>query len=104
MSLARGGDFSDEIGAYETNLARIRQNVRDRNERARKEAEALADQQRLANGKEKRVFELNLDPDYWRPRFLFPYSLDTTPMRLPPPSQMDTYDFARYGFTGGPSA
>jgi hypothetical protein len=41
---------------------------------------------RIARGKKKRTFELKLDPEYWSKRFLFPYSLNTTPLRLPPPN------------------
>jgi hypothetical protein len=26
--------------------------------------------------------EINLDPSYWKPRFLFPYALDPAPLRL----------------------
>lgn len=34
------------------------------------------------NGTKKKHFEINLDPAYWKPRFLFPYALDPAPLRL----------------------
>ena len=30
----------------------------------------------------KRHFELNLDPAYWRTKFLYPFALDPAPLRL----------------------
>ena len=30
----------------------------------------------------KRHFELNLDPEYWKKKFLYPYALDLAPIRL----------------------
>ena len=32
--------------------------------------------------KPKRAFELNLDPSYWRYKFLYPFALDPAPLRL----------------------
>lgn len=32
--------------------------------------------------KPKRTFELNLDPSYWRKKFLYPFALDPAPLRL----------------------
>jgi|LauGreDrversion4_2_1035121.scaffolds.fasta_scaffold61591_3 hypothetical protein len=56
-------------------------------------AEELAEEERAARGKRKRTYDLNLDPEYWTKRFLFPYALDLAPLKLPPPSLMDTFDF-----------
>ena len=30
----------------------------------------------------KKKFELNMDPKYWRKRFLYPFALDPAPLRL----------------------
>ena len=30
----------------------------------------------------KRKHELNMDPEYWKKRFLYPYALDPAPLRL----------------------
>ena len=30
----------------------------------------------------KRAHELNLDPNYWRTKFLYPFALDPAPLRL----------------------
>ena len=35
-----------------------------------------------AEQKPRRKFELNLDPNYWRKRFLYPFALDPAPLRL----------------------
>ena len=32
--------------------------------------------------KTKKRFELNLDPAYWRQKFLYPFALDPAPLRL----------------------
>jgi len=32
--------------------------------------------------KTKKRFELNLDPAYWRKKFLYPFALDPAPLRL----------------------
>jgi len=39
------------------------------------------------NDKEKRHFELNLDPEYWKQKFLYPFALDLAPIRLDATSQ-----------------
>lgn len=52
-----------------------------------------AEQARIVRGKKKRTFELNLAPEYWSKRFLYPYQLDLAPLRLPQPNQMDTFNF-----------
>lgn len=36
----------------------------------------------LADAKPARKHELNLDPEYWIKRFLYPYALDPAPLRL----------------------
>lgn len=33
-------------------------------------------------GATKRVYELNLDAEYWRNKFLYPFALDPAPLRL----------------------
>jgi hypothetical protein len=53
----------------------------------------LAEQALLAKSKKKRSFEFNMDPEYWSRRHIYPYALDTVPLRLPPPNQMDTYQW-----------
>jgi hypothetical protein len=64
----------------------VEESVKDKNERERREKLEQEEAARIARGKKKRTFELNLDPEYWSKRFLFPYSLNTTPLRLPPPN------------------
>ena len=34
----------------------------------------------------KKKNEMNLDPDYWKKKFLYPYALDTGPLKLSDPS------------------
>ena len=36
---------------------------------------------------EKRAYELNLDPSYWKKKFLYPFALDPAPLRLDPSSK-----------------
>lgn len=62
----------------------------------------MAEQERGARGKRQRVFELNFEPEYWTKRFLFPYALDLAPMKLPPPDQMDTFNFDKGTTASGP--
>ena len=40
------------------------------------------DTQNHGDQKPKRTFEINMDPDYWRKRFLYPFALDPAPLRL----------------------
>lgn len=44
-------------------------------------------QNNRAEGATKRVYELNLDPEYWRTKFLYPFALDPAPLRLDPSSK-----------------
>lgn len=85
--------IDDEIQQLQLELTRVRSQVRDKNERERREAEILAEQARLAKNKKKRFFEFNMDPEYWSRRHIYPYALDPAPLRLPPPNQMDTYNW-----------
>lgn len=32
--------------------------------------------------KPKRAYELDLNPEYWRKKFLYPFALDPAPLRL----------------------
>lgn len=32
--------------------------------------------------RQKRAFEMNLDPSYWKTKFLYPFALDKAPIRL----------------------
>ena len=77
--------IKDEIKVLDNELQRYKARVKERNEKERKAAELKLEQKRMGSNLEKKVnkYELNLDPDYWRPRFIFPYSLDPTPLSLP---------------------
>ena len=47
------------------------------------EAEAEgSDEEAHVDDKPKKRFELNLDPNYWRKKFLYPFALDPAPLRL----------------------
>ena len=45
------------------------------------EEEALEGEQQQPSKSIKR-FELNMDPEYWRTKFLYPFALDPAPLRL----------------------
>jgi len=84
-------DIKDEYESWEADLKKFNERVKDQNEREKREAEDEAERQRLARLRKNRWFELNLDPDYWRKRFTYPYSLDLAPLKLPPPDAVDTF-------------
>ena len=66
----------------ETNLLRFKSRVRDKNEKEQKETEQLEEKLRNPKGaKAKKIYELNLDPDYWRHRHIYPYALEPVPLK-----------------------
>jgi hypothetical protein len=67
----------------------------------------------LAAARQKRKYDLNLDPEWWRARFVYPYALDPTPFKegtvSPHPGNicsLDGYNFDMNllysGLNGGP--
>ena len=66
----------------ETNLLRFKSRVRDKNEKEQKETEQLEEKLRNPKGaKAKKIYELNLDPEYWRLRHIYPYALEPVPLK-----------------------
>jgi len=46
------------------------------------EGEASEEEANVDVKKISKKFELNMDPNYWRKRFLYPFALDPAPLRL----------------------
>lgn len=68
----------------ETNLLRFKLRVKDKNEKEVREANELEEKLRNPKGaKAKKVYELNLEPEYWRARHIYPYALEPVPLKQP---------------------
>ncbi len=77
-------EIAQEMEQAETNLLRFKIKVKDRNDKEEREAIELEEKLRNPKGaKAKKVYELNLDPDYWRARHIYPYALEPVPLKQP---------------------
>jgi hypothetical protein len=77
-------EIAQEMEAAENNLIRYKMRIKDKNERERQEAKDLEEKLKNPKGaKTKKVYELNLEPDYWKSRFIYPYALDPVPLKQP---------------------
>lgn len=66
----------------QTNLLRFKSRVRDKNEKEQKESDQLEEKLRNPKGaKAKKIYELDLEPDYWRIRHIYPYALEPVPLK-----------------------
>ena len=105
-----------EIKNLEAKLSNFQAKINEKNIRERREYEEILEMQRnpaLAAARQKRKYDLNLEPEWWRPRFIYPYALDPTPFKegtvSPHPGNicsLDGYNFdinlLYSGLNGGP--
>ena len=68
----------------ETNLLRYRLKVKERNDKEVKDAKELEEKIKNTKGaRAKKVYELNLEPEYWKARHIYPYALEPVPLKQP---------------------
>jgi|LauGreDrversion4_2_1035121.scaffolds.fasta_scaffold35726_5 hypothetical protein len=75
-------EIASEMEQAETNLLRFKLRVKDKKEKEAREAMELEEKLKNPKGaKAKKVYELNLEPDYWRKRHIYPYALEPIPLK-----------------------
>lgn len=66
----------------QNNLLKFKSRVKDKNEKEQREADQLEEKLRNPKGaKAKKIYDLNLDPEYWRLRHIYPYALEPVPLK-----------------------
>lgn len=65
-------------------MLRYRLKVKEKNDKEVKDAQELEEKVKISKGtRAKKVYELNLEPDYWRTRHVYPYALEPVPLKQP---------------------
>ncbi len=77
-------EIAQEMEQAETNLLRYRLKVKERNDKEVKDAKELEEKIKNTKGaRAKKVYELNLEPEYWKARHIYPYALEPVPLKQP---------------------
>jgi hypothetical protein len=75
-------EIAQEMEQAETNLLRYRLKVKERNDKEVKDAKDIEEKLKNPKGaRAKKIHELNLEPDYWRVRHIYPYALQPVPLK-----------------------